>query len=187
MALFRIGFFKRRFSGSSYFLAGILLVTAGLLLGWYRLHFNQITLFDYQKYIKGHIFPYQIFFPFERMFLAGGYASLVMFVMPLPIWKYPAKALAAIGKLALSNYIFQSLAALVIFSGLGMGNYGRLPAYQLVFVAAEVCMLQIVLSVFWLRFYRTGPAEWLLRKLVYFRQKPRIGKQTIETPVELFS
>jgi uncharacterized protein len=53
-----------------------------------------------------------------------------------------------------------------------MGYYGQMTQFELYIVASEIVMVQVILSVLWLRYYNTGPAEWLLRRLSYgFKKK----------------
>ena len=167
MALFKIGFFTSQYSRSKYLLLGIAGLTAGLLLGWFRLHHNQLTLQDYAKYIDHHSIPHTFFFPFEMAFMAVGYSSLILFVLgsgPLNgLWR----GFAYVGKMALTIYLMQSIICTLFFTGFGMGYYGRLSQYQLYIVAGEICLFQIAFSMFWLRRYHYGPAEWLLRCLMY--------------------
>jgi uncharacterized protein len=80
--------------------------------------------------------------------------------------------LAAVGRTALSNYLFQSLVCTLIFYGYGLGLYGKLgPAVTLILTIA-IYRLQVSLSHWWLSRYRFGPAEWLWRSLTYGRFQP---------------
>ena len=165
MALLKLGFFMSSFSRRKYLLLGLAGLTAGLLLGWYRLHFNQIALFDYEKFVSGKAIPYDLLFPFERIFTALGYAGLVAFMVASGWFAFIWKALAAAGRLALTNYLVQTLICTFFFYGYGMGYYGRLTQVQLYYFVAEVLIAQVVFSVLWLRHYQYGPVEWLWRCL----------------------
>ena len=165
MLLYKIGFFNNRFSRNRYLLIGLIGVTGGLLLGWYRLHYQQIALQDYVKYINRYALPHTFFFPLERAVMALAYTSFVMWFLAAGILNGLWKAFAAVGKLALTNYFIQTIICTIFFYGYGMGYYGRLTQWQLYLFAAEVIMVQIALSVIWLKYYNYGPAEWLLRRL----------------------
>jgi uncharacterized protein len=165
MLLYKIGFFSRRFSTGRYLLIGLVCIAGALLLGWYRLHFQSLTLQDYEKYISRHVLPYQLFYPVERAAMAVGYASLVMVLLSLPKVSKLFYAFEAVGKLALSNYLFQTLFCTWLFYGYGLAHFAKFSQAQLYFVVAEVLLVQIVLSILWLRFFNYGPAEWLLRRL----------------------
>ncbi|MEO7266281.1 MAG: DUF418 domain-containing protein [Ferruginibacter sp.] len=167
MALYKTRFFHNRFSSSKYFIIAIVCIAAGLLLGWFRLHYLQVSLHDFTKYIKGNAVPHDIFFPIERALLALGYACLLIFFLSVNFLSGIWTAFSSAGKLALSNYLLQSLICTIFFYGYGMGYYARLSQFQLYIVAAEVILVQLVLSVIWLKYYKRGPAEWLLHKLYY--------------------
>ena len=178
MALFKFGFFTNRFKRSWYTLAGLGGITIGLLLGWYRLHNQQLTLHDYAKFINGHVLPYHIFFPFERAFMATGYASLVIFFVSAGVFKLVWKGFANVGRLALTNYLMQTIICTLFFTGFGAGYFARLSQYQLYLFVIEVCVAQIILSTLWLRIYHIGPAEWVWRCLTTGKRLPFAKKKT---------
>jgi uncharacterized protein len=80
--------------------------------------------------------------------------------------------LATAGRLALSNYIFQSVICTFIFYSYGLRLYGRVgPAAGLALTMA-VFALQVFLSVLWSRRFRLGPLEWFWRTVTYGRVQP---------------
>ncbi|HMK03149.1 MAG TPA: DUF418 domain-containing protein, partial [Ferruginibacter sp.] len=183
MALFKTGFFSHRYSKNIYLLIGVAGFVAGLLLSWYRLHYQHVQLVDFTKYIIGNAFPPNIFFPFERAFMALGYTGLLLFILKTGFAHRLWKAFACVGKLSLTNYLLQSIICTIFFYGYGMGYYGRLSQFQLYVVATEIIIIQLIFSVLWLRYYNIGPAEWLLRRLSYGKGQPAIStKDTGTTP-----
>lgn len=172
MALFKKRFFETNFPKSRYLLLGIACIAVGILLGWYRLQFQQYALRDYTKYVIGHWTPFNLLFPLERAFLTVGYAAGILFLFRSGLLRFVWTAFEKVGKLALTNYLFQSIFCLVFFTGFGMGYFGRLQQYQLFLFALEICIVQIVFSVFWLRYFTYGPAEWLLRCLMHWKWLP---------------
>ena len=185
LALFKMDFFHNRFSTGKYLLVAMVCIAMGLLLGWYRLYFHNATLLDYTKFIKNHTLPFNFFIPLERSAMAIGYASLVMALIGhgKPRWLW--QALAATGRLSLTNYLVQSIFCTIFFTGFGMNNYSRLEQLELYLVVAEIWLVQIVFSVFWLRFYTQGPAEWLWRCLVEKKWKPIPKQEKIPGTVAL--
>lgn len=183
MALLKLGFFSNRLSRSKY--AGLAVggLVAGLLLAYYRLHYNHVSVIDYTKYIRKYWLPYNFFFPLEKVFMTVGYASVVMLLIKIirlaSIWS----AIASVGRMALTNYLLQSIICMLFFTGYGMGYFGRLEQYQLYLVAVEIWILQIVFSVLWLRSFKYGPAEWLWRCMTYGKWLP-IKKNTPDIDVE---
>lgn len=182
MALFKVGFFTNKFSRKNYLLIAVIGITAGLLLGWYRLHNHQHTLQDYAKYINGHYLPHHFFFPFERAFAALGYASAVLFLINAGVFKMLWRGFANVGRLALTNYLMQSIICTLFFTGFGAGYFGRLSQGQLYLFAIELFVLQVIFSSLWFRVYHTGPAEWLWRSLILWKRLP--FKKQKEQPLE---
>ncbi len=74
------------------------------------------------------------------------------------------------GRLALSNYLAQSLVMTTLFYPYGFDLYGKLGALPCLLLALGLGGLQLWLSGRMLRRYRQGPVEWLLRRLVYGRR-----------------
>jgi uncharacterized membrane protein YeiB len=80
------------------------------------------------------------------------------------------RVLAPAGRMALTNYLTQSLLSTLIFYGYGLGQWGISRAWQVVYVAVFFS-LQVAFSHWWLARYRYGPMEWVWRAFTY-RQIP---------------
>jgi uncharacterized protein len=74
--------------------------------------------------------------------------------------------------MALSNYLLQSLICTFIFYGYGLGLFGQVGAAAGLLLTVVIYALQVPLSVWWLRRFRFGPAEWLWRTMTYGRRQP---------------
>jgi len=107
-----------------------------------------------------------------RLGCAFGYVGLVMLFCKSQILRVLKTALAAVGRMALSNYLAHSILCALIFNGVGLGLVGVLQRYQLYFVVVGIWLFQLVASPLWLRYYRFGPAEWLWRSLTYGARQP---------------
>ena len=82
------------------------------------------------------------------------------------------RSLAPAGRMALTNYLTQSLVCTFIFSGYGLGYFEQLPrAWQVPFVLAFFAT-QVVVSHLWLGRFRFGPMEWLWRAVTYLQWPP---------------
>jgi uncharacterized protein len=187
MFFYKTGFFNNIYSRNKYLLLGLGGIIAGLLLGVFRMHFQVIALEDYLKYIKAYSFPPTIFFPFERALLSIGYASLVIFFLSAGFLNKIWKAFAYVGRVALTNYLLQTIICTLFFNGYGMGYFARLSQFELYLFAGIVMIFQIAFSVFWVKNYNYGPAEWLVRRISYGKKLHRPFKnndpsQTV-TPV----
>ncbi|OSZ81178.1 hypothetical protein CAP36_08070 [Chitinophagaceae bacterium IBVUCB2] len=172
MALFSLGFFSSRFASSKYLLIGLIALITGLALAWLRIKWGDDRLMDFTKFVEKSSLPHNLFFPVERLLMATGYASLLLWLLRMGIFNWLWKALAAAGKMAFTNYILQSVICTFFFYGYGFGYFGRLQQWELYFVVAEIALVQIVFSVFWLRYYTMGPLEWLWRCLIYRKRLP---------------
>ncbi len=80
--------------------------------------------------------------------------------------------LAAVGRMAFTNYLSHSLLLTPIFYGYGLGLYGRIDRFAQMGVVLAVWALQLWWSPLWLRHFRFGPVEWLWRSLTYWRRQP---------------
>ncbi len=74
-----------------------------------------------------------------------------------------AGPLAAMGRLSLTNYLVQSLAANFIFMSWGLGMFGKMNAQSGLLLGMAIFWMQLRLSGWWLRRFRSGPIEWLWR------------------------
>lgn len=98
------------------------------------------------------------------------------YVSGLLLWLTPRRALllpglAALGQMALTNYLLQSIVLGCIFYGYGFGLFGRLGSAVAAGIGVALYIAQIQLSRFWLRRFRFGPFEWLWRSLSYGRRQ----------------
>ncbi|MEV4579633.1 DUF418 domain-containing protein [Nonomuraea jabiensis] len=100
--------------------------------------------------------------------LAAAYAAT--FLRLLPYMPRIARALAAPGRMALSNYLAQSLICSLIFTGYGLALVDRVSPPLEVLIALGVFVCQVLYSHWWLKRHRYGPVEWLLRFLTYWRK-----------------
>lgn len=86
------------------------------------------------------------------------------------------RGVEAIGRMAFSNYIGQSLLCTIIFYGHGLGLFGELHRWQLLLIVPCIWLFQFYFSLAWLRFFRYGPLEWLWRTLTFGRPVPMIHR-----------
>jgi len=103
---------------------------------------------------------------FGAPLLALGYLATVVLNRHRLTWLAPA------GRMALTNYLMQSLFWTWMIYGYGLGLGPRIPPALTPVLVAAFFALQIVVSRLWLERFRFGPAEWLWRSLTYLRVQP---------------
>jgi uncharacterized protein len=97
-----------------------------------------------------------------RLLVALGHIGLVMLLVRFVSARLLAP-LAAVGRMALTNYLMHSVIAMFVFYGFGLGLYGQLERWQLYLVVGAVWAFQLIASPLWLKWFRFGPAEWVWR------------------------
>lgn len=102
-----------------------------------------------------------------------GYVGLVVWMLYQP-WGRWLQALAPAGRMALTNYLMQSVICSLVFFGYGLGYWGLPRAQQLGFVVV-VFAVQLALSHWWLARFKYGPMEWLWRAFTY-REYPAMRR-----------
>lgn len=95
-----------------------------------------------------------------------GYVGLVVLMLHSQSVFSHIRVLAPAGRMALTNYLLQSVLCAGYFYGYGLGQWGMGRALQVVFVVC-VFAVQIALSHWWLARYRFGPMEWVWRAFTY--------------------
>ncbi len=77
----------------------------------------------------------------------------------------PIRAVAAVGRLALSNYLLTSLLMTTLFYGYGIGLFGELSRTALLLVTFAMWAVMIIFSLAWRKAIGQGPVERLWRRL----------------------
>lgn len=104
--------------------------------------------------------------------LSFSYASAIVLLVQKEKWMKRLAPLAAVGRMALTNYLLMSLIFTTMFYGYGLGLYGEIGPALNVAATLLIYTFQVVLSVWWLRRFRFGPVEWLWRTLTYGQLQP---------------
>jgi len=111
--------------------------------------------------------------------VALGHIGLVMLIVTTGFVPRLMQRFAAVGRMALSNYLLHSLLLTSVFYGYGLGLYGQIPRFWQMGFVIGVIALQLLLSPWWLSRYRFGPVEWLWRSMTYGRWQPMRQAQNI--------
>jgi uncharacterized protein len=101
------------------------------------------------------------------------YVSSIVLLFQREAWRRRLMWLAPVGRMALTNYLTQTLLHLFIFYGFaGLGLMGRVGTTLCVPISLAIFALQIFYSRWWLARFRFGPCEWLWRTLTYGERQP---------------
>lgn len=170
--LIGIAFFKWRiFQGErTYKFYGLLMLggyAIGLSVNYYETMLELNSNFDLVEMSKAGR-TYQI----GRLFTTLGHIGIFMLFIKSGILKFLQNALAAVGKMALTNYLVHTLICTTYFLGFGFGMFGKLQRYELYYVVLAIWILQLIYSPIWLKYFKYGPAEWLWRSLSYKKKQP---------------
>jgi uncharacterized protein len=83
-----------------------------------------------------------------------------------------AKFLVPVGRMALTNYLLQSIITALLFHSYGFALFGKIEFWQGIVLTAIIFVMQILFSRWWLNHFPFGPFEWLWRSLTYFKLLP---------------
>ena len=100
-----------------------------------------------------------------------GYVGMVVLMLQSKSAFSRISVLGPVGRMALTNYLAQSLISTIVFYGYAMGYWGMPRAQQVLFVLV-VYAAQIVFSQWWLSRFHYGPMEWLWRGFTYWQMPP---------------
>ncbi|WP_339700435.1 DUF418 domain-containing protein [Algoriphagus aquimarinus] len=172
MALFKLGVLTGEKPNSFYLAMVGIGYAIGLLINYYEMNMILEDNFSVISQSKSSITYY-----WGRVFVAMGHVGLIMLFCKSPILGWLKSSIAAVGKMALTNYLMHSVICMIIFTGVGFGMFGKLQRYELLYVVFGIWIFQLILSPIWLRYFHYGPAEWLWRNLSYgkvhgFRKLP---------------
>ncbi len=168
VALMKAGVFSASRSRAFYIKLLALGYGVGLPMVGFTLYDAITHDFAFTRSARG---PFQLF-AFGSLVVALGHVGLVMTVCKLPLGQSVLQPLGAAGRMALTNYLCQSLTCGVLFFGWGFGLFGHLGRIDLVWIILVIWSVQLVGSSIWLRFFCYGPAEWVWRSLTYRRSQP---------------
>ncbi len=167
MALYKWSYFSGGWSKARYLLLAIVGLAAGISLSAYGVYWNESR--DWS--VKASFFIGSQWNYWGSLFSALGLASGLMYLCKTSLIRY-MMPLAAVGRMALTNYLMQTVICTTIFYGFGWGMFASLDRFALLGIVAIVWMIQLVASPIWLRYFRFGPLEWLWRSLTYGRLQP---------------
>lgn len=141
-----------------------------------KVFFRKLLYFTFPVGIFFKLTPY--LFPgvyvleqFQDLFggpiLTFAYISLIYLLANSSRFTRIIQLFSAVGKLALSNYIFQSLISTFLFYSYGLGLFGTISYTECALIVMVIFLIQLIFSRVWLNHFRMGPLEWLWRRGTY--------------------
>lgn len=103
--------------------------------------------------------------------LAIGYIGLIMLIERSRRLARVRAVFADVGRMALTNYLLQTLICTTLFYGHGLGWFGRTERWQQALVVLAVWCVQICFTRAWLKRHSQGPFERVWRALTYWTFK----------------
>ena len=168
MALYKWGVLSARRSRRFYAVMALLGFHIGI----------PVTLFGVrQQFAHEWSFDYSFFYGMQfnywgSLFISAGYIGLIIWlgkILPrLAAWP----VFSAMGRMAFTNYILQTVICTFIFYGHGLGLFCRVERAGQMVVVLSVWALMLFISPLWLSRFRFGPLEWLWRSLTYWKRQP---------------
>ncbi len=167
MALYKWGFLDGRRSARVYALTAAVCIPLGLLLAWLGTQQLERLRFAMPQRAFADMWNYA-----GSILASVGYAALLILIVKSGGLGVLRRALAAVGQMAFTNYLMQSILTAILFLGAGFGLAGELDYAEQLIVVGAIWALELVWSPLWLSRYRFGPFEWLWRSLTYWELQP---------------
>ena len=177
MGLFKLGVFSGTRSFRFYAIMAAVGYVLGLSINSYTAYMRVTNNFD--LVVSAYT---GVTYDIGRLSIALAHVGALMLLVKGGMLLWLMRPLAAIGQMALSNYLMHSVVCSTIFCGYGFGMFGRMERYQLYFVVAGLWLFQMIASPIWLRHFQFGPAEWAWRSLTYWKKQPMRREAPVEMP-----
>ena len=104
--------------------------------------------------------------------IALGYAAALLLALRQNGPRRALGILAPLGRMALTNYLAQSVVMTLIYNGYGLGLYDQVGPFAGTLMGLALFAMQIPFSIWWLNRFRFGPMEWVWRCLTYWKLQP---------------
>lgn len=168
MGLFKLGLFNATRSTLTY----VQMIVVALFLG-----IPAIVYGAHRNFEAGWNVAYSFFYGLQfnywaSMIVSLGWVGAVMLVCKAGVAGWLTRRLAAVGQMALTNYLMHTLICTTLFYGRGFGLYGSVERVGQIAIVFAIWAFQLAISPVWLRQFHFGAAEWLWRSLTYLEWQP---------------
>jgi uncharacterized protein len=131
---------------------------------WYKMAYGTGDAAQTMLLFAAHYLP--------TVFVVCGWVGLVLLLCRQAWFATLSRPLASVGRMALTNYLSQTLIVTFLFYGHGLGLFAKLDRPAMFGIVLGVWALQLTWSPLWLSRFRFGPMEWVWRSLTYRRLEP---------------
>ncbi len=168
MALYKWGFLSAQKSKRYY--------TRGFMISWIIglpiVIFGVVQNFQHDWSIQYSFFLGSQYNYVGSLLVSFGFICLVMLLAKSDGFSWIKDRLAAVGQMALTNYLMQSIIGTFIFYGWGLSYFGQVDRVGLLPIVIGIWVIQLLWSRPWLNRFRFGPFEWFWRSLTYWKFQP---------------
>ncbi|MDO9519304.1 MAG: DUF418 domain-containing protein [Pseudohongiella sp.] len=167
MALYKTGILTGAADKATYRRILLLALLVGLPVIAFGIFWNYRNEWQITSMFWGSQFNY-----WGSLLVSLGWMSAILLLLKNRALSALTNRLAAVGRMAFTNYIMHTLLCGLIFYGHGLGLFGQMERAGQVLVVMGIWVFQLWLSPIWLRHFRFGPLEWLWRSLTYWQLQP---------------
>jgi uncharacterized protein len=115
----------------------------------------------------------------RRIAMSIGHVGLIFCMVRFGLFSWLQSAFSALGRMAFTNYMAQSVFQVLIWYGPGLSLHGRVERYEVWIAITLIWIVQVAFSIWWLKHYKMGPLEWVWRAMTY-GTKPELKIKPIE-------
>jgi uncharacterized protein len=165
MGLMRLDVFSARRSRSFY----VWMAALGYGIGFPLMVYDALEMIRHD-FKSDYLMHGGIFYnAFGSLVVALGHVGMIMLIVQSGALTWLTRRLAAVGRMALSNYLTHSIVCTTLFYGYGFGLFGQINRTGLAAIVLCIWVMQLWISPIWLKHFRFGPAEWVWRSLTYWK------------------
>ena len=175
MAFFSWGIFHGRKSYKFY----LAMMAAGYVVGL-TINIYEVNMIKESNFHPVALTQANLTFHAGRLFTTLGHIGLIMLFIKSGIFRFLQNALSAVGRMAFTNYIMQTIICSLMFLGFGFGLFGKLQRYELYYIVLAIWIVQLIYSPLWFKYFKYGPLEWVWKSLTYSKFQPIL--KTVDNP-----
>ncbi|WP_231613521.1 DUF418 domain-containing protein [Halomonas sp. BC04] len=167
MGLYRLGVLSGQASSSTYWRLLMVALLIGLPMVGYGVAWNFANGWGPESLFLGSQFNYWGSLP-----VSLGWVAAIVLLLRHGALRGLTRRLAAVGRMAFTLYILQTVIGVFLFYGQGLALFGQIERTGQFVIVLAIWLLQLLLAPVWLRHFRSGPLEWLWRSLTYRKRQP---------------